>query len=346
MFVSLILVILSACSSPNLKNVDVINTHGSIEGSEKMFGFYDNVQKGIPADLRIVHYTIEGDPIVTDLSYDGEYLKVKYDSTRDEFGSGTITIGKCGNLIEEINPTNTTYIAVDCSDGLSGMQEILYIDYNMSQQDLFEFELTYGLNKENEINTLNNSLIMESSETGTQISSELNISMDVKQEVYKRLVFANYLSEKAFTNSCDKESSTDYFLKVHINSGNREFQWRDCDQSLDGANFTKIANYIIEQSSNNQYVPPIETVQGYVLEKKDNVLLIGEGLTMIDYEWLKNELPNIDFNNYIFEFTIIEGIDTKEFYPGDKILAIIEERKGDSKPGRAIVKEIRKIEIH
>lgn len=370
-FLLLIFVILSACNSQNekksfrtggepqstvedkpgiyvkgLKNVDVLNSHGSIEGLERMFSFYDNVQNGVPSDLRVVHYTIEGDPIVTDLSHDGEFLEVKYDTTRDNFGSGAITINQCGNLTEEVNPTNTSYIAVDCNDGFSGMEEILHINYSMSQQDLFEFELKYGLNKENEINTLTNTMIKENSDNGTQINSDLNIAMDVKQEVYKRLVFANYLGEKELTSSCDTEGSTNYFLKVHINGGKQEFLWSDCDQSLDGVKFTNIANYIIEQSSNIQNVQPIDTVQGYVLEKKDNELLIGEGLTMLDYEWVKDELQHMDFDHYIFEFTILEGIDTKEFHPGDKILATIEERMSDSKPGRAKVKEIKKIEIH
>ncbi|GEM_PF-1436062 len=353
-FLSLLIVILSACTEENnseiyvkgLKNVDVLNSHGSIEGLEKMFSFYDNVQNGVPSNLRVVHYTIEGDPIVTDLSHDGEFLEVKYDTTRDKFGNGAITINQCSNLIEEVNPTNTSYIAVDCSDEPYGMQEILHISYNMNQQDLFEFELKYGLNKENEINTLSNTVIKENSDNGTQINSDLNIAMDVKQEVYKRLVFANYLDEKELTSSCDTESSTNYFLKVQINGGEREFQWNDCDQSLDGVKFTKIANYIIEQSSNKKIVQPNDTIQGYVLEKKDNGLLIGEGLTMLDYEWVKDELQHMDFDHYIIEFTILEGIDTKEYHPGDKILATIEERMSDSKPGRAKVKEIKKIEIH
>ena len=364
MFLSLLFIILSACNSPNgepqstvedypkihvkgLKNVDVLNSHGSIEGLESMVNFYDKVQNGDSADLRVVHYTIEGDPIVTDLSHDGEFLEVKYDTTRDNFGSGAnYIINQCGNLIEEVNPTNTSYIAVDCNDGSFGMQEILQISYNVSQQDLFEFELKYGLNQENEINTLTNTVINENNYKGTQNSSELNIAMDVKQEVYKRLVFANYLGEKELTSSCDTKGSTNYFLKVHINGGEREFQWSDCDQSLAGMKFTKLANYIIEQSSTEQNRQPLDTVQGYVLEKKDHELLIGEDLTMVDYEWIKEELQQMDFDNYIFEFTILEGIDTNEFDIGDKIIATIEDRMSDSKPGRATVKEIKKIEIH
>ncbi|HJV16678.1 MAG TPA: DUF4362 domain-containing protein [Bacillales bacterium] len=67
--------------------------------------FYDNIQNGVRSDLRIVHYTIEGDPILTDLKYNGESLEVKYDTTRDKFGSGEIKTNSCSNMIEEVNPT-------------------------------------------------------------------------------------------------------------------------------------------------------------------------------------------------------------------------------------------------
>jgi len=329
----------------DLTNVDVLNSHGSIEGLERMVNFYDKVQNGVPSNLRIVHHTIEGDPIVTDVNYNGEVLEVKDDSTRDKFGSGAITINKCGNLIEEVNPINTTYIAVDCSDGLKGMQQILQITYNMKQQDLFEFELKYGINKENEINTLTNTLKKDSSKEGTQINRDFIITTEVKQEVYKRLVFANYLDKKDFT-ACGTGNTMNYFLKVHINGGVREFNWSACDQSIDGVKFTEIATYIIEQSEKKQEIQPQVIVQGYVLEKTDTELLIGEGLTMLDYEWMKDELQQKDFENYVFDFTFLEGVITKEFNPGEKILAIVEERIGDSKPGRAKVKEIKKLDLH
>jgi uncharacterized protein YxeA len=355
-FLIFFIVIISACNSQNsdfevkrvenvnvrnshgsVENVDIRNSHGSIEGIEKMIHFYEDVQKGVPSNLRIVHYTTEGNPIVTDLSYNGENLEVKHDSTRDTYGSGEIITIICGNMVEEVNDTNTTYIAVDCADGFYGMQEILGIDYNMSQQDLFEFELKYGLNEENEINTLTNTVKKENSNMG-----DLNITTDVKQEVYKKLVYANYLAEKNLTTTCDTDSTTNYYLKVKINGGQREFQWGACDQSSDGMKFTNIANYIIEQSSNEQNEQL--TVQGYVLEMVENGILIGEGLTMLDYLLIKEELQQINYEHYIFDFTILEGVDTNVFTLGDKIVATLEGNIIGSKPGRAKVEDIKKIE--
>ena len=104
----------------------------------------------------------------------------------------------------------------------------------MGQQDLFEFELKYGLNEENEINTLTNTVKKENSDNEREIIGDLHITADEKQEVYKSLVFANYLAEKDFTTTCHTEGTMNYYLKVYINGGEREFQWNACDQSTDG----------------------------------------------------------------------------------------------------------------
>jgi hypothetical protein len=318
--------------------VDVLNTHGGIEGIEKMQRFYEDMKSGVPSDLRIVFYTIEGDPIVKDLNYNGKSLEVKYDTTRDAYGSGGIHTINCGKLVEELNPTNTSYIATDCKEVPNGMEEIIEIQYNMSQQDLFEIDLKYGENLENEINTKTDEIKIENGTT-----EPFHMKKNVKQELYKRLVFANYLDEKVVVASCNRPNSIKYNLMVYINGGKREFIWKDCDESLHGEKFTKIANYIITQSEQQQTEKPEVIVQGYVLDRKNNVLLIGEELNMLDYEWIKDEIKQIDMNSFIFNFTELEGVPIEEYQLGDKIRAKIDGRISGSKPGRAKVKEIKKI---
>lgn len=319
-------------------DVDVLNTHGGIEGIEKMQRFYVDMKSGVPSDLRIVFYTIEGDPIVKDLKFDGETLEVKNDNTRDAYGSGEIQTINCGQLIEEVNPTNTSYIATDCKDVPYGMEEIIEIQYNMSQQDLFEIVLKYGENLENEINTKNDEIKKENGTT-----EAFHMAEYVKQELYERLVFANYLKEKEFVASCDRPEAIQYKLQVYINGGNQELFWKDCDESQDGMNFTKIANYIITQSEQQQTETPEVIVQGYVLERKNNTLLIGEELNKLDYEWMKDEIKQIDMNSFVFDFTELEGVTVEEYQLGDKIRATIDGSISGSKPGRAKVKEIKKI---
>jgi hypothetical protein len=343
----LFLSILTACSASgeteednhntsvnDVENVDVVNTHGRIEGLERMNAFYENVLNKVSTEIRMVSYTIEGAPIVTDIRYDGKSIEVKRDYTRDAYGSGAIRTHKCGNLVLENNLTNMSYIAVECSDTQHGMYEILGIDYNMSQQDLFEIELKYGEEMENKINTVTN--------TKTESSVERNLKLpdSVKQEVYKRLVLMNYLSEKDLKLNCFEKGRVSYKLKVHINGFNHDFQWMDCDNGKDAQYLTEMATYLIEQSQKVGKEQTDTIVQGYVLEIKDNTLLIGEQFNRVDYQWLKEEFKHTDMDAFVFDFTILEGVNTAEFRLGDKIQASIVGNVKGSKPGRATVKNI------
>lgn len=330
-------------SVKGVSDVDVVNTHGGVEGVKKMQIFYENTQKGIASDLRIVHYTIEGDPMVTDLSYNGDTIEVEHDTTRDTYGSGQITTNTCGKLLVESNPTNIAYIATDCKGMPYGMESVLQIDYDMNQQDLFEIELKFGVELENEINTVSNTMKKVINTQETQSKNDFELPESVMQEVYKKLVLMNYLGEKDLQAKCDEEEAKNYQLSVHINGGQREFKWTSCDQSYDGVKLTEIAEYVIEQSEIEQSEMPKVAVQGYVLEIKDNMLLIVEDVNMLEFEWLKVELPQNDMNTWIFDFTNLEGIITDEFEIGDKVHATIQGDIIGSKPGKAVVKEIKKI---
>ncbi len=50
--------------------------------------FIEDSSKGVSSEIIIVQYTIEGDPILTKLKYDGESYYGAIDTTRDKFGVG------------------------------------------------------------------------------------------------------------------------------------------------------------------------------------------------------------------------------------------------------------------
>lgn len=82
----------------------------------------------------------------------------------------------------------------------------------------------------------------------TVTTSDFQLSSEVKQEVYKQLVMANYLGDIELVNNCHSNQFEEYDLQVYINGGEREFHWSSCDESPAGVKFTKIAEYIIAQS--------------------------------------------------------------------------------------------------
>lgn len=61
-----------------------------IFGKDKIETFLEQCQKEVPAFLRAVESTKEGDPIILDLIYDGQEYQLTLDSTRDQFGEGKV----------------------------------------------------------------------------------------------------------------------------------------------------------------------------------------------------------------------------------------------------------------
>jgi hypothetical protein len=56
------------------------------EGEEVLNSFIQNTYNGIAGYLRRVNYTVEGNPIITDVIYDGNKYFIFEDKTRDAFG--------------------------------------------------------------------------------------------------------------------------------------------------------------------------------------------------------------------------------------------------------------------
>ena len=80
-------------------------------------------------------------------------------------------------------------------------------------------------------------------------------------------------------------------------------------EGSDGTKLTGIAEYIIDQSEMEQDENPETVIQGYILQVKDETLLIGVDLNRMDYEWLKEEIHQIDLSAYVFDFISLEGVE-------------------------------------
>ncbi|MCM3743087.1 YobA family protein [Sporosarcina luteola] len=109
--------------------------------------------------------------------------------------------------------------------------------------------------------------------------------------------------------------------------------------------FTDIAEYIIVQSETEQTENPETVIQGYVLQVKEDTLLIGKDLNRMQYEWLKDEIKHTDLDAYAFTFISLKGVKTDGYKIGDKIEAIVKGTIIGSNPGKAQVKDIRPLYI-
>lgn len=71
-----------------IANGDFINAAGRLSNVDALERFMQNSLSQTPTALRRVDFTAEGDPIITDLAYDGECFTMTIDSSRDQFGGG------------------------------------------------------------------------------------------------------------------------------------------------------------------------------------------------------------------------------------------------------------------
>lgn len=69
----------------NIKDGNLVIVHGKEGGADLLWNFLSHTQTGIINFLRMISFTDEGDPIVTDVLYDGTSYHVFTDSSRDAF---------------------------------------------------------------------------------------------------------------------------------------------------------------------------------------------------------------------------------------------------------------------
>ncbi|WP_239614231.1 DUF4362 domain-containing protein [Cohnella mopanensis] len=256
--------ILSACSN-DLSNRgsmgDVIDIHGNVQHLDRMEQFIQHANQGEPASIRVVRYTIEGDPIYYDLSLKNGQIDFKYDTTEDKFGSGSITKSTCDNLTRKESATELAFVLTGCS-GTNQEQEILYLAFDVRKQDRFGFIMNYGVNEKNEVDTEQRKLVKDLQNGETATLTDFELTTDELQTIYRKMVLMNYLGEKQLQATCNQKPHESYYLKVFINSGIREYRWSDCDQSEDGQAMNEILNEIKGIIMNREDYKSLPDVQG------------------------------------------------------------------------------------
>jgi hypothetical protein len=108
-----LLILISGCSY-NPSDEDIVDSHGQITNLEKFMKFVENVNQGREDKIRVVRYTTEGDPILHDLEYDGEIITSTIDTTRDEFGTASVSTATCKSITVKETDETTNYLLSGC----------------------------------------------------------------------------------------------------------------------------------------------------------------------------------------------------------------------------------------
>lgn len=105
---------------------DILERHGEIENKERLKDFLNHVEKGQKDRIRVVRYTVEGDPILHDLDYDGVVIKSTKDKRRDKFGVGSVEDTTCTS-IEMVEATERTdYNLVGCENQIDNTVLVIW----------------------------------------------------------------------------------------------------------------------------------------------------------------------------------------------------------------------------
>jgi hypothetical protein len=251
-------------SSNSIENNNIINMHGNVKNLYRLDLFVENITAKRSDEIKITHYTIEGDPIYDRVTFDGKQLTITNDNTEDKFGSGDISTYTCKNMTKNESETKLEYWLMDCTapDGSYGNHPIVSIHYNLAEQDYFAFRLDFGVNHKNVIDTKNLEIVKDL-QNGELVSvMDFQFSESEMQQIYKVLVLGGYLGEKHVSTQCKEKPLYSYKLKVWINQGERKFEWNRCDKSEDGKQMTKVADDIIAILKKNETYKGLPEVKG------------------------------------------------------------------------------------
>ncbi|WP_318614591.1 DUF4362 domain-containing protein [Sporosarcina sp. YIM B06819] len=116
------ILLLSACSYDSekaVKNGDVINHNGPVYNFPRFELFLDRIEANKPATVRIANYTLEGDPTLYNLTFDGSSIDLEIDrSNNNNRGDEPAKVNRtCQDLVMEEGQQVVTYMLKGCDQG-------------------------------------------------------------------------------------------------------------------------------------------------------------------------------------------------------------------------------------
>jgi hypothetical protein len=265
--ITIVFVLLSACqreeqttSKPHKPTAnEVVEVHGRLENIKRLDLFVKNMNSGKKDKVRLIRFTIEGDPIYYDLTYDGSKFTIKRDTREDQYGQGEVNTYLCKSIQKQESNTSMKYIVEECPN----LGELLTISHDVDQEDQFDFELKYGVGLKNKINTKDQELIKDLQNGEAVGVSDFQFSKDELNQIYKLMILSNYLEDKKLSTKCNMKPFVSYELTVWINDAQRHFAWSECDKSKDGKQMSELVSDIKAILKQNPVYQSLPEVKGF-----------------------------------------------------------------------------------
>lgn len=249
-------------TTPPVQLLSVQDEHGHINHLKNMDLFMNRAAGGQTLGLRVTHRTIEGDPIYHEVFHNSGVYTLKYDTTQDKFGAGGVTSYSCKRIVKEETPVSLLYKAADCKGTKEGTVQLLYVNYDVEKQDRFDFVLKYGVaGGRNVIDTVQHRIVKELLNGETASADDFQLTKEERQQIYKLMVLAGYLTPKEFDTACKSKPDIRYDLTVYINSATRSFQWSECGDNEDDRTMRMLVRDILtvlEGNAANKRLPAVK----------------------------------------------------------------------------------------
>lgn len=115
-------IMLTSCSSTDIiggadSATDMVIMHGILKQAGNWDKFLASVQSGTASEISIVNYTVEGDPIIDYVKYDGQEFYLKRDNSHDKFSDGKDFEASYSRLDDLSDDNKVCYCLTNTPDG-------------------------------------------------------------------------------------------------------------------------------------------------------------------------------------------------------------------------------------
>lgn len=117
------LLLATGCSSASqnytyetaIQNGDIVSEGTTTGNLDKFYKFLADIESHQPSEVKITRYTKEGDPIFSNLKFDGEKIEVFEDASKDKFGGGKRTF-QCLSIEQQEKSDEIAYYLAGCDN--------------------------------------------------------------------------------------------------------------------------------------------------------------------------------------------------------------------------------------
>jgi len=128
------------------------------------------------------------------------------------------------------------------------------------------FNFVFKYESKNELNTINQTFTKDMV-LGPPVTTKMKLSNSELKDIYKKINALGLLNDGAEPNTKSKnflnnDPCTNYYLKVQIDSEQKELSWDNCRGKIINNNFQQFSDYIIQIIESKKEYKDLPSIEG------------------------------------------------------------------------------------